>query len=675
MAHWLVALFATYAVIGGSVTLIGWFAKVPRLTDWANSGISMFGNTALAIVCLGLGLLLSLLKSRWSNLSSVLGVFVATLGGATFLQHLFGFDFGIDNLLLKHSWGNRATMVPGRMGPPASASFMILGITMLLLRGGPRARRIVPFLGISVLVISTLSLLGYILGANPLFAVPRLTGIAMQTASILFALALAFIASVPEYQPVRMLQEESAAGLLVRKSLPLIIALPIMLGWLRVRAQQAGWFDTPMGVALLVLTLVITFTVLMWRWATAVGRHEEAVRESRAHEQAHRKDLEVLIEATPAIVWITHDRDSKVIMGNRASAKFLKMPERENVSLTAPGNEAPKHFQIFRNGKLLSKDELPIQLAARTGKQFIGDELEIRFDNATSQFIFGNVVSLLDEQGQPRGSIGAFVDITELKRAEEVLKKGQEHLETKVQERTRELSLANEELIRSNRELEAFAYVASHDLQEPLRMVTSYVQLLQRSVKKGDYSSTDDYINISVDAVNRMRNLINDLLSYSQIRSKPLEFKAHSLEKILQTATENLQVLIKEGEAHITHDPLPTLEVDQYQILQLFQNLISNAVKFRRKEDIPSIHVSVRKEREWSTICVQDNGIGIEPEYHQKIFQLFQRLHSRETYEGTGIGLAICRLIVERHGGKIWVESQPGKGSTFCFTLKSMESA
>jgi len=250
-------------------------------------------------------------------------------------------------------------------------------------------------------------------------------------------------------------------------------------------------------------------------------------------------------------------------------------------------------------------------------------------------------------------------------------KQQQDELELKVKERTQELSVSNEELIRSNKELEAFAYIASHDLQEPLRMVTSYVQLIQQSFKSGDFSETDDYIDTSINAVNRMKALINDLLDYSRIRSKPMDLKKNPLEQILQGAIRNLEVRIRESNAQITHDPLPTLKVDASQMNQLFQNLLSNALKFHSKERSSQIHISAKNGNDFWTVCVQDNGIGIEPKYHDRIFQIFQRLHSREKYEGTGIGLAICKLVAERHGGDLWVKSEPGKGSRFYFTIKN----
>jgi signal transduction histidine kinase len=223
-------------------------------------------------------------------------------------------------------------------------------------------------------------------------------------------------------------------------------------------------------------------------------------------------------------------------------------------------------------------------------------------------------------------------------------------------------------LKRSNGELERFAYVASHDLQEPLRMVTSYLQLLERRYKDKLDGDALEFINYAVDGSNRMKTLISDLLSYSRVGTRGKEIALTDCEEVLGRVLSNLQVAIEESGGSVTHDPLPSLMADDVQLESLFQNLIGNALKFHGKQP-PKIHVGVeQKGKEW-VFSVSDNGIGIDPQYFERIFIIFQRLHNRQEYPGTGIGLAISKRIVERHGGRIWIESQPGKGSTFFFTL------
>ncbi|MCI0506657.1 MAG: ATP-binding protein [Gammaproteobacteria bacterium] len=242
-----------------------------------------------------------------------------------------------------------------------------------------------------------------------------------------------------------------------------------------------------------------------------------------------------------------------------------------------------------------------------------------------------------------------------------------------ISERKRtELSLKRhaQELERSNAELEQFAYVASHDLQEPLRIVASYTQLLARRYRDKLDNDANEFMDFIVDAATRMQDLINDLLSYSRVGTRGHEFEPTDLNKVLKNSLQNLDLRIKDSGAAITFDHLPTLMGEDRQLLQLFQNLIGNALKFRG-EDPPKVHVGVIQHPGEYVFSVRDNGIGIDPQYAERIFLVFQRLHARGEYPGTGIGLAICKKIVERHGGRIWVESAPGSGSTFRFTIPS----
>jgi light-regulated signal transduction histidine kinase (bacteriophytochrome) len=239
---------------------------------------------------------------------------------------------------------------------------------------------------------------------------------------------------------------------------------------------------------------------------------------------------------------------------------------------------------------------------------------------------------------------------------------------------TRKIAEANllqkmAELNRSNAELEQFAYVASHDLQEPLRMVASYTQLLSRRYKGKLDADGDEFIEFAVDGARRMQRLIQDLLAFSRVGTKGADLVAMSAEDALDQALMNLRAAVDDSGALVTHDPLPIVRADEMQLVQLFQNLIGNAIKYQNP-GTPLVHVGVTRSvgGKW-VFSVQDNGLGIESQYFEKIFGMFQRLHKREEFAGTGIGLAICKKIVERHGSTISVESRLGQGTTFRFAL------
>ncbi len=281
---------------------------------------------------------------------------------------------------------------------------------------------------------------------------------------------------------------------------------------------------------------------------------------------------------------------------------------------------------------------------------FLVCEYRFRFKDGTYRWLRDELRMLYDRTGKPVEVVGSWADVTERKRSEAVLAR------------------QREELIRSNEELEQFAYVASHDLQEPLRMVTSFLQLLQRRYEGQLDEEADEFIGYAVDGAKRMQQLINDLLAYSRVGTRGRPFFPTDCQAVLKRALMNLRVAIQESNAVITHGSLPTVMADDAQLVQVFQNLIGNAIKFRG-DDVPRIHISVEPRAEEWVFSVSDNGVGIDPQYADRIFLLFQRLHSRADHPGTGMGLAICKKIVERHGGRIWVESELGRGSTFFFTL------
>ena len=241
-------------------------------------------------------------------------------------------------------------------------------------------------------------------------------------------------------------------------------------------------------------------------------------------------------------------------------------------------------------------------------------------------------------------------------------------LERRVEERTQELAVANQVLEQSNLELEQFAYIASHDLQSPLRSIAGFVQLLKLEYEGKFDEQADDWIRRTVLAVGRMQTLIRDLLSYSRVEAHSGILTTIPFREIVSDALALLESSIHDSGGQVTWDPLPDIVGDHSQLVQLIQNLISNGLTYRSTKP-PHIHISAeRGEKAW-TFSVHDNGIGIDPKYREQIFEIYKRLHDQTDYPGTGIGLAVCRRVVNRHGGKIWVESEPGHGSTFRFTI------
>jgi PAS domain S-box-containing protein len=356
-----------------------------------------------------------------------------------------------------------------------------------------------------------------------------------------------------------------------------------------------------------------------------------------------------LLEAAPDAMVVVNVGGEIVLLNVRAEKEFGY--SRDELVGQQVKNIIPEGF-----AERLIADALRSTAEALAQQIGTGIELTARRKNG-SEFPIELMLSPL-ESAEGILVTAAIRDITQRRKAEG-------HLLQKI-----------EELNRSNEELGNFAYIASHDLQEPLRMVASYTQLLSRRYKGKLDTEADEFIAFAVDGASRMQRLIQDLLAYSRVGTKGQELLDTSSEEALQQALLNLRGTIEETGALVSHDPLPTVLADETQLTQLFQNLVGNAIKYQTKSCVPRIHISAARDggTQW-TFSVKDNGLGIDPQYFDKIFGMFQRLHKREEFAGTGIGLAICKKIAERHGGSISVESEPGQGSTFHFALEGVKGS
>jgi PAS domain S-box-containing protein len=407
----------------------------------------------------------------------------------------------------------------------------------------------------------------------------------------------------------------------------------------RQRRADGTVLDAEMTTKLMVVegqTLYMTIT----RDATARIAAERALSES---EELHR----TLLDNLPAGV-VVHGPDTAILFSNPMASELLGLTEDQLQGKTAM--DPAWHF-LREGGEMLPLEEYPVNQVVSSGQSLSNLVVGVvRGGEVDHAWLLANAYPVRDASGELLQVVVAFTDITDRKRA------------------TEELAARTEDLARSNSDLEKFAYIASHDLQEPLRMVASYTQLLQRRYQGQLDADADEFIGYAVDGATRMQRLINELLVYSRVGSQGSAFVETELESVLADVVQVLTISIAESGAEVTHDPMPTVVCDPTQIGQVFQNLIANAIKFHGDAP-PRIHVGVESSGDEWVFSVKDNGLGIEPEYFDRIFVIFQRLQSRADYPGTGMGLAICKRIVERHGGRTWVESGEGIGSTFYFTL------
>jgi PAS domain S-box-containing protein len=377
-----------------------------------------------------------------------------------------------------------------------------------------------------------------------------------------------------------------------------------------------------------------------------IGERKRA--EEKIISLSHRNEL-ILNSAGEGLLGL--DPDGVHLFVNPLAAKMLGYRVEELVGM--PSHSIWHHSRP--DGTPYPEHDCPIHTTLLDGRVHYNVRDEVFWRKDGTNFPVTYTSTPIEEDGRLVGAVVTFRDVTEIKKAEE------------------ELMQLTEELKRSNADLEQFAYAASHDLQEPLRVVAGFVKLLEKRYKKKLDEKADEFIGHTIDGVTRMRALIKDLLEYSQVGTKGTRFTDTDCTVMIGRAISNLRMAIEESGAAVTHDDLPHIMGDATQLVRLFQNLIGNAIKFRRKEK-PQIHISAKREEHGWLFSVRDNGIGIEPESAERIFIIFQRLHARGEYPGTGIGLAVCKKIVERHGGRIWVESEPGHGSTLCFTFPDRET-
>lgn len=440
-----------------------------------------------------------------------------------------------------------------------------------------------------------------------------------------------------------------------------LLVLPLfdeedVFGTLNIYSAEADAFN-PQEVELLTkLTEGLSFGILALR---TKQKHQEAEAALRLSEDKFSKVFysspmakciitlgeEVVLDVNHRFEWLFgYDREEAI------GRTTLELQLWENVA------DRLKMLEQFRSQGNLRNYEIKLQ-------KHNGEPILCRI--SAELFPFEEQICIL----------AVIEDITERREAELMILQLNEELERRVEERTAELTqattqlqLLNQELQRSNQELEQFAYVASHDLQEPLRAVTGYTQLLMSEYGDRFDDTARSYAEFVIDGAKRMQHLIHDLLAYSRVGTRGKEFAPTDCNAVVKEALRNLQVAIAESYAEINVEPLPTLKADRSQLVQLFQNLIGNAIKFCQ-QDRPQIQIrAIQRETDF-LFQVEDNGIGIKPQYLERIFEVFKRLHTRREYPGTGIGLAICKKIILRHGGHIWAESTPNLGTTFFFTI------
>jgi PAS domain S-box-containing protein len=632
---------ALLAVSVGMLVELGWMLGVAVLTSVLPGLATMKPNTAACFILAGLALWL-LRDPQGSQIlwGLAAGGFVACLGLLTATEYWLRLSFGIDELLFRHTLLASGAVHPGRMSLATALGFTFVGLS--LFASGCGWDRLRQGLGLLALLDGLVAALGYAYGSRGLYSFSPFSSMAIHTALLMALLGMGSLASRPRVGLMAILTSDFLGGLIARRILPLAVLLPILLGWLCWRGQLAGVYGAGFGLAVFTLGEVVMLAAVLILGAYGVNRADE--RRRRAEETDSR--LAAIVESSLDAI-VGKDLNGTVLSWNRSAEQLFGYSAAEmvgrSISLLIPPERQHEESQIL--GRIRGGQRVEAFETVRLRKD--GQPIEVSV----------TISPVRDRTGRVIGASKIARNISRYKQAERALQK------------------QAEELARSNRDLEQFAYAASHDLQEPLRAVTGCMHLFKARYAGKIDERGDEFITHAVDGATRMQKLIDDLLSFSRVGTSGAEFRPVECAQAVEGALKNLSVSLQEQHATVERDELPLVWGDLSQLSLLFQNLIGNALKFHGPSP-PRIHISARRGdgEEEPVISVRDNGIGIELQYFERIFVIFQRLHTRKEYPGTGMGLALCKRIVERHGGRIWVESEMGKGTTFCFTLRGSGS-
>lgn len=657
------ALLAAFVLIHATLVLAAYALELPgRYRTEAREP----AGAAVALLLVALALLLARRpRTRPRRITArALAVAAALLSTLSLLHDLF------------MSWvadepGGGSVSGLGWMSPNGALSMLLLGVAIAVLDARTPRTRWPPHepLALTATLIAFLALLGYLYGVAELYWLERAIAMTLPTAIAIFLLGLAVLLSRLDRGLGGLLASDGLGGSAARRLLPASVIIPTLLGLLHTLGDRAELYDTELGTSLLTAATVLFFGgVTAWS-ASALGRVDaarvrtlNALRDESVAREVERRRLRAVLDVLPVAVLIADARGRFIDSSREAQVIW-----GEAMPSSIGGDELPFKGWHAATGEPLAPSDWSISKALATGKTYGPLEVDIETFDGARKTILNYAAPILDDGGVVVGGVAVTVDITDRKRAERELASLKDQLEERVRERTAEL-------VAANAELEAFSYSVSHDLRAPLRWIDGFTRALAEDHADELGPSGREYLRQLHESVERMTQLIDALLWLSQVTMRPIDREPVDLGAIAREIAAELEECEPERRVEWRIEGDLVVSGDGRLLRVLLDNLLRNAWKFTK--DVPEAHIEVGStEIQNERVCfVRDDGVGFEQGYADRLFRPFERLHPHDEFEGTGIGLALVRRIVVRHGGRVWAESRPDHGATFYFTLAPRRS-
>ncbi|UZR98157.1 sensor histidine kinase [Chondrinema litorale] len=598
-------------------------------------------NTALLFLFTSVGLILSFRdKPTFKTLNKFVALFILLISGITLTEYIFKYQSVIDNFFVTDRY---STTYPGRMSPSTAFCFFLISLCFWGIHKKKQKiiSAIIQCLHL-VNILSLISILSFLLLIPVKSRMFFFNSMALHTSVLFFVLSFTLLLKFNNKGVIGLLTGEHSGNKLFRRLLPFIIFLPIVQNYILLELLSNKLISYDFGVVISTALFLVLCIVYISTIAFGLNKSDEKKTSLEKSLTATNQELMQFKYALDQSSIIAFTDEKGII--NYVNDKFCEISKFKREEILG------KTHSIINSG-YHSKDFFrDLWKTIKAGKVWIG-EVKNKAKDGTYYWVHTSIIPFRDENSKIYRYLAIRQDITQRKAIEEML-----------------ASQYVKKLEQKNKELEQFAYIASHDLQEPLRTITTFGELLHKKYHNQLGTDANKYLNFITESTGRMRDLVKALLDYARIGGDK-EMEEVDCLSIIKSIQQDMIPYIGETNTTLIINELPKIIAFKTEIRLLFQNLISNAIKFRKQDVSPVIHISSRKVGHYWEFAIEDNGIGIDEKFNQRIFEIFQRLHKRSQYEGTGIGLTHCHKIVELHGGSIWIKSKVGEGSTFFFTL------